>query len=124
MLPMPHGRGVGQDGAPAPNPAEEGPVDAVNMVLSVPVIVALVELAKRLGISGRLAMLAAIVLGVALSLATYYLGAYGGYQAAAQGVLLGLSAAGLYDTAKVASVKISAAPTVSVSTKKTSKPAG
>jgi hypothetical protein len=97
-------------------------LDTVNLVLSVPVIVAIVELGKKFGLTGRWAMLAAVVAGIGLSVASFYLGASGGYQAALQGGLLGLAAAGLYDTAKVAGVQISAKPAATAT--KTAKSAG
>jgi len=70
---------------------------------SVPAILALVQLAKSLGLSGKWSALVAVILGVLLNVATYALGDYGWYQAAASGLILGLSAAGLYDTARIAS---------------------
>lgn len=70
------------------------------------VVIALVNLAKRLGLSGAgpLALLA-VILGVGLALGDYLaLGgqsatAAGVYTAIATGLILGLTAAGLYDVA-------------------------
>jgi hypothetical protein len=76
-------------------------MDSVNLILSVPAIVAIVTLGKSFGIAGKWALLAAVVVGIALSVADYYLGANGAWQAGVQGALIGLSAAGLYDVAKV-----------------------
>ena len=72
-------------------------MEAVMTIASVPAILALVNLGKRLGLNGRLALVVAVVLGVAVNLANYYLGTEPGYQAAVQGLILGLAAAGLYD---------------------------
>lgn len=64
---------------------------------SIPAILALVNLGKTLGVKGKWAALLAVFLGVGLAIAQYGLGGYGWYQAAVQGIILGLSAAGLYD---------------------------
>ena len=69
-------------------------------IASIPAILALTNLAKSLGLSGKISALLAVVLGVALAVAQYELAAYGWYQAAVQGMILGLSAAGLYDVSK------------------------
>lgn len=77
-------------------------MDTVNLVLSVPMVVALVELAKRTGLPTRWALLLAIALGIALSTASYYWATSGLFAAVMEGLLLGLAAAGLYDAAKTA----------------------
>ena len=77
-------------------------MDALITIASIPAILALVNLGKSLGITGRWSAVAAIVLGVALNVATYYLGGEPAFQAAAQGLILGLSAAGLYDVTRPA----------------------
>lgn len=69
----------------------------VLTVISVPGILALVNLAKRLGLSGPWSALLAVALGTALALAGYLLADTGAWQAIQQGLILGLSAAGLYD---------------------------
>lgn len=69
-------------------------------IASIPAILALTNLAKSLGLSGKTSALLAVVLGIALAVAQYELAGYGWYQAAAQGMILGLSAAGLYDVSK------------------------
>ena len=66
-------------------------------IASIPAILALTNLAKSLGLSGKASALLAVILGVALAVAQYELAGYAWYQAAAQGMILGLSAAGLYD---------------------------
>lgn len=71
--------------------------DPITTLASVPGIVALVNLGKGLGLSGRWSALAAVVLGVALNLASWGLAGYTWYSAAADGLILGLGAAGLYD---------------------------
>lgn len=95
-------------------------MDTLDIALSVPAIVAIVTLAKAFGVTGKWALLAAVVVGVALNVAAYYLGTSGGYQAAVQGLLVGLAAAGLYDTAKVAGVTLKAPESLM----KINKPAG
>ena len=72
-------------------------MDTIVLLASVPAIVAVVNLAKRLGFSGELSLVLAVVLGVAFSLAEYLFGATGWYAAASSGLILGLGAAGLYD---------------------------
>lgn len=81
-------------------------MDAITLIASVPAIVALVNLAKRLGLTDELALISAVVLGIAINTANYYLASNGGYQAAIEGLLLGLAAAGLYDVAKTASPSV------------------
>lgn len=67
-----------------------------------PAVLALVTLAKDLGLPKRLAAPAAVVLGVVLAAADHALGSSGTYAAVADGLLLGLGAAGLYDAARLA----------------------
>ena len=69
-------------------------------IASIPAILALTNLAKSLGLSGKISALLAVVLGIALAVAQYELAGYGWYQAAVKGMILGLSAAGLYDVSK------------------------
>ncbi len=73
-----------------------------------PAVLALVGLAKDLGLPARLAAPAAVVLGVVLAVGDHALGSSGLYAAVADGLLLGLGAAGLYDAARLAG---GAAPT-------------
>ena len=65
--------------------------------LATPVaIIAIVNLLKRLGVNGMWSTVAAVVLGIGITLAeTYMPGEL--YQTFARGVLLSLSASGLYD---------------------------
>lgn len=72
-------------------------METLTMLATAPAIIALVNLAKSLGLSGKLALVLAVVLGVALSVADYALAGSGAYAAASSGLLLGLAAAGLYD---------------------------
>lgn len=69
----------------------------ITTLASIPAILALVNLAKTLGLKGKAATILAVLLGLGLNLAQYFLASYGWYQQAIQGVILGLSAAGLYD---------------------------
>lgn len=80
-------------------------MEAVFTIATVPAILALVQLAKDFGLQGRWATLLAVVLGILLNVAVVFLGEEAWFQAAAAGLILGLSAAGLYDIAKVASTK-------------------
>lgn len=75
-------------------------MQAITTLATIPAIVALVTLLKSFGVTGKWATLAAVTLGVGLAVADHYLGSTGAYQAASDGLLLGLAAAGIYDTAK------------------------
>jgi hypothetical protein len=80
-------------------------MDSVNLLLSVPAVLAVVQFVKQFGVAGRWATLTALVVAVGLNVASYEWGASGLYRAVAQGLLLGLAAAGLYDAAKTAAKK-------------------
>lgn len=80
-------------------------MDALNTILSVPAVLAIVTLGKSFGLAGKWALLAAVVVAVLLNVADYLWSASGLYAAIVSGVLLGLAAAGLYDTAKAAAPK-------------------
>ena len=73
----------------------------VTDLATAPAVLALVTLAKDLGLPTKAAALAAVVLGVGLSVADHALAGSGAYSAAASGLILGLGAAGLYDTARI-----------------------
>lgn len=74
-------------------------MDPIMTVATVPAILAIVNLAKGLGLSGRWSALAAVLLGVGLAAAEAY--APGDlYTTISGGLILGLAAAGLYDVAK------------------------
>lgn len=82
--------------------------DMITLIATVPAILALVNLAKSFGVVGKWATLLAVVLGIGLQLADYAFltdnqSAAGWYGAAAAGLILGLSAAGLYDVARTVS---------------------
>ena len=72
-------------------------MDTIVLLASVPAIVAVVNLAKRLGLSGELSLVLAVVLGVAFAVGDHLWGTTGWYEAASSGLILGLGAAGLYD---------------------------
>jgi hypothetical protein len=74
-------------------------MEVVTLLATIPAILALVNLGKRFGLTAKWATLAAVLLGVGLNLADYALAGTGWYEYAAQGLILGLSAAGLYDVA-------------------------
>lgn len=67
-----------------------------------PAVLALVTLAKDLGLPTKLSAPLAVVLGVILAVADHALAGSGIYAAAAGGLLLGLGASGLYDAARLA----------------------
>lgn len=73
----------------------------VTTLATAPAVLALVTLAKDLGLPARYAALTAVVLGVGLSVADHALAGSGAYSAAASGLILGLGAAGIYDTARI-----------------------
>lgn len=76
---------------------------AIVTLATIPAILGLVNLAKQWGVQGRWSALLAVLLGVAVALAEYVtaaqviITAQGVYSAVATGLILGLSAAGLYD---------------------------
>lgn len=77
-------------------------MDTIATLATVPAVIALVTLFKDLGLPSKLSPLLAVVLGVALSvLGALSLGAVTNwYETVSLGVILGLSAAGLYDGAR------------------------
>ena len=81
-------------------------MDALTLIVTVPAIVAIVTVLKRFGLRGPWTLLAAILVAIALNVGNYYLGTYGGYQAAVEGLILGLAAGGTYDLAKTAAPKL------------------
>ena len=68
----------------------------VVTLISIPAILALVNLAKSFGVSGKWAALLAVGLGVALVLGQHFVDAEL-WSLITLGLILGLSAAGLYD---------------------------
>lgn len=75
----------------------------MTTLATAPAVLALVTIAKDQGMSKKLAAPLAVVLGVILAAADHALGSSGAYAAVADGLLLGLGAAGLYDAARLAS---------------------
>lgn len=71
-------------------------------LLSAPAILALVNLAKGVGLPGRWAALAAVVLGVGVACLERY-APVDVVQTVTGGLIVGLGAAGLYDVAKIGS---------------------
>ena len=69
-------------------------------LISVPGILALTNLIKSLGVPGKWSALVAVLLGVGLNAANYLLHDAGLWQAAQQGLIMGLGAAGLWDVTK------------------------
>lgn len=79
-------------------------MDAITTLATVPAVIALVNLIKNtFNINGRYSALLAVIIGVGLNIANYALGDAGWYQAAAQGLILGLGSSGLYDITNTAS---------------------
>lgn len=72
-------------------------MEAITLIASVPAILALVNLAKKLGVNGQAALVLSVVFGVVINVANTALGDNATYQSAIEGLILGLSAAGLYD---------------------------
>ena len=83
-------------------------MDTIVTIASIPAILALVQLAKAFGVAGKWSTLLAVVLGVVLQAgdAAFVSGASTPaewWAAIGTGLILGLSAAGLYDAARIAS---------------------
>ena len=69
----------------------------MHILLTVPAIVALTNLAKRTGLPAKLAPLVSVLVGVAVACGDAYSTGAGYLEAAARGIILGLTASGLYD---------------------------
>lgn len=76
-------------------------MDPITTLLSVPAIIAIVQLLKSFGVAGKYALLAAVLIPVAGQVIVYEFDESGLLPVIAQGILLGLAAAGVYDAAKV-----------------------
>lgn len=69
----------------------------MSILLTVPAIVALTNLAKRTGLPSSLAPLVSVLVGVAVACGDAYSTGAGYLDAVARGIILGLTASGLYD---------------------------
>jgi len=69
-------------------------------VFAVPVIIAIIELLKRIGFNQKYAPLCAIVLGQVFALTKQFYGQTEIYTSIVMGLLIALSAVGLYSGAK------------------------
>lgn len=69
----------------------------MHILLTVPAIVALTNLAKRTGLPAKLAPLVSVLVGVAVACGDAYSTGAGYLDAVARGIILGLTASGLYD---------------------------
>lgn len=104
-------------------------MDTITTLATIPAIIALVTLAKDLGLRTSFAAILAILLGVALALFDLFAFGTGGIetqtilQTIGTGIILGLSAAGLYDGAKAIGSKAKVADTVVVQEDVSTKPA-
>jgi hypothetical protein len=79
--------------------------DEIGAVLLIPFITGLIEVFKRAGLPNRYAALAALVLGVAISVGAFVsqgFGAHDLYDAILRGAAFGLAASGLYSVARTA----------------------
>lgn len=73
-------------------------MELITTLAAIPAVLAVVNLLKQhFGLPTKWAALVAVVLGVGFSVADLHLGANATYQAASNGLLLGLAAAGFYD---------------------------
>jgi 4-hydroxybenzoate polyprenyltransferase len=75
-------------------------LEIIGGIMAVPLIMGVVELAKRSGFNTKYAGLLAVVLGLVLSFAYTFFKETPYFTAGVIGLALGLSAAGLYSTAK------------------------
>jgi|GEM_PF-1274145 len=86
---------------------------AVLILISAAGVIALVNLVKSFGVTGKWSALAALVIGIALNLAAWKAGAaFAGadwFTVAATGALVGLGASGLYDTTSPTTMSYAAA---------------
>lgn len=69
----------------------------MSILLTVPAIVALTNLAKRTGLPSSLAPLVSVLVGIAVACGDAYSTGSGYLDAVARGIILGLTASGLYD---------------------------
>lgn len=69
----------------------------MSILLTVPAIVALTNLAKRTGLPSKLAPMVSVLAGVAVACGDAYSTGSGYLDAVARGIVLGLTASGLYD---------------------------
>lgn len=69
----------------------------MSILLTVPAIVALTNLAKRTGLPARWAPVVSVLVGVAVACGDAYSTGAGYLDAVARGIILGLTASGLYD---------------------------
>lgn len=69
----------------------------MSILLTVPAIVALTNLTKRTGLPSRWAPLVSVLVGVAVACGDAYSTGSGYLDAVARGIILGLTASGLYD---------------------------
>ena len=72
-------------------------MDAALTLATAPAVLAIVNLLKGLGLGGKWPALAAVLIAVAINLGVEFLGDQPAFIATASGLILGLSAAGLYD---------------------------
>lgn len=72
-------------------------MDAVTTLLTVPAIVALVNILKDIGLPSKFAPIAAIILAAGLAMADYFLVSYGFYADLVNALVMALAASGVYD---------------------------
>lgn len=76
-------------------------MDTALTLASVPAVLAMVNLAKSFGLSGKFSVLVSVMVATTFSVSTWIWGDHPAFQAVATGIILGLSASGLYDTARL-----------------------
>lgn len=74
-------------------------MDAVVTLATVPAVVALVNVYKQFGVTGKWATLSALITGIAVTAGAMY-APDAAWQVLSEGAVLGLGAAGLYDVTK------------------------
>lgn len=74
-------------------------METITLLATIPAILGLTNLAKRFGLTTKWATLLAVGLGIGLNLTDRMLAGADWYQGVGQGLILGMSAAGLYDVA-------------------------
>jgi len=72
----------------------------LTTIVSIPAILAVVNLVKGLGVPAKVAPLVAVTIGITFAVAQGYFGDTLLYRNVSEGLLLGLAASGFYDMAK------------------------
>ncbi len=78
-------------------------MDPLTTILSVPAVLAIVQLLKDIGLPAKFGLLAALVVPVTLQVLSLQFGGSDLFERIISGLLIGLAAAGVFDAAKTAS---------------------